>query len=353
MAQVIIYKQARKKFQTIYLIINNNGIERWENTGLKLYGTGNDKNTIKQAEVLRAKRMIEIVEGKYDVVPVNYDMSFVGYYKKLIDSVPEYERRLALYQHLLDFSPNLKFKDVNETWWMNFKKYLQTKKRPYQQNTIHLALVFLKHSLKRAVRENIINKNPLQFIIEKKTESTAEYLTLEELQLLEKTPCENENIKKFFLFGCLHGQRRGDQQRMTKKNIVEGHLVFYTEKSKFRKLAKVPLHPSAYEYLPDFFNLKDDDLLFNLPSWSSIYPRLKSWVWNAGIHKKVTPHTSRHTYATLLLTYGGSLEQVKELLQHSDFKMTQIYAKMIDKKKIEAVNNIPAIRPPLRLVEKF
>lgn len=49
-------------------------------------------------------------------------------------------------------------------------------------------------------------------------------------------------------------------------------------------------------------------------------------------------HTGRHTFATMMLTLGADLYTTSKLLGHADVKMTQVYAKIINKKKDEAVN---------------
>lgn len=49
-------------------------------------------------------------------------------------------------------------------------------------------------------------------------------------------------------------------------------------------------------------------------------------------------HTARHTFATMLLTLGADLYTVSKLLGHTSVKMTQVYAKIINKKKDDAVN---------------
>ena len=65
---------------------------------------------------------------------------------------------------------------------------------------------------------------------------------------------------------------------------------------------------------------------------------LKPWAKAAGIDKRFSFHTSRHTFATMLLTLGADLYTVSKLLGHSQIKNTQVYAEIINRRKVEAVN---------------
>jgi len=60
----------------------------------------------------------------------------------------------------------------------------------------------------------------------------------------------------------------------------------------------------------------------------------------AGIEKYITFHCARHTYATLQLTLGTDIYTVSKLLGHRNLKTTEVYAKIIDEKKIAAANRI-------------
>lgn len=80
-----------------------------------------------------------------------------------------------------------------------------------------------------------------------------------------------------------------------------------------------------------------------MPTQPTVSRNLKEWAKAAGITKKVTFHVSRHTFATLELTLGADLYTVSKLLGHSDVSVTQVYAKIIDKKKTEAVNLINGV----------
>lgn len=65
---------------------------------------------------------------------------------------------------------------------------------------------------------------------------------------------------------------------------------------------------------------------------------LKQWISEAGIRKHITFHCFRHTFATMMLTLGADLYTVSKLLGHTSVKMTQVYAKIVNKKKDDAVN---------------
>ena len=52
----------------------------------------------------------------------------------------------------------------------------------------------------------------------------------------------------------------------------------------------------------------------------------------------ITFHQARHTFATMMLTLGADLYTVSKLLGHTSVRMTQVYAKIVNKKKDDAVN---------------
>ena len=79
------------------------------------------------------------------------------------------------------------------------------------------------------------------------------------------------------------------------------------------------------------------------PRESGVLPVVKKWAKDAGIAKNVNFHTSRHTFATMLLTLGADIYTVSKLLGHTNVKTTQIYAKIVNKKKDDAVSLVDNI----------
>ena len=59
---------------------------------------------------------------------------------------------------------------------------------------------------------------------------------------------------------------------------------------------------------------------------------IKQYTADAKIDKEITPQTLRHSFAAHLLENGAQLRDIKEMLGHSDYSSTQVYARLLKSK---------------------
>lgn len=95
--------------------------------------------------------------------------------------------------------------------------------------------------------------------------------------------------------------------------------------------------------MPERGEKTSEDTVFDLPSKATINILLKPWTKAAGIDKRFSFHTARHTFATMMLTFGADLYTTSKLLGHADLKMRQVYAKIVNQKKDDAVSSIKGL----------
>lgn len=130
-------------------------------------------------------------------------------------------------------------------------------------------------------------------------ESRREYLTVEELNTLARTPFD-PIVKRAALFSALTGLRHSDIQKLTWAEIEEfngGYRLNFTQQ-KTKGVEYMPISKQAYQLCGE---RKDDELLVfaGLPDPSWISKPLERWIKQAGITKHITFHCLRHSYIFL------------------------------------------------------
>ena len=265
--------------------------------------------------------------------------SFILYFQKLTETKSPntkiaWENTLI---HILKFhGRKLKFEDITENWIESFSKYLL---KNLSQNSARVYLQKINTALNMAVKQKIILENPYRFLNKpKKEEIEMVYLVKDEIQEIINTDFFDDEVKNAFLFGCYTGLRFSDIGQLKWNNIKNNQIQLTQTKTKGS--VYIPLNKNAENILDKQRDNKE--YIFKLSSHnSSVNRTLKKLIKRTTIDKDVSFHSSRHTFATLLISSGVNVYTVSKLMGHSDIKSTLVYAKVINEEKERAVNSMP------------
>jgi integrase/recombinase XerD len=315
-----------------------------------------NKDTLQLAESIKAKRELEIKNGQYGFVnkfkqSTNFIEYFTAQMEKRQQSKGNYGNWDSTLKHLKNFAgTNVLFSDIDQKFCENFRDFLKNKAKKSSGQSLSSASVssyFTKFRacLKEAVKEKIILSNPSTEVSSPRIiENQREYLTYDELKSIVKVECRYDVLKRAFLFSCLTGLRWSDVNNLKWSQVQltnEGwRITFHQQKTK--GLQYLDISDQARGYLGEVGN-PESKIFIGLKYSAYMNLELSKWMMRAGITKNITFHCARHTFAVLQLTLGTEIFTLSKLLGHSELKTTQIYAKIIDQKKREAVNKIPNI----------
>lgn len=363
---------------SLYLEISTNGIRRYETLRLYLVKerTKADKQSnirnMELAEAVRAKRVVELRNSKYGFT--NYDDGkgdILAYIIQHADNVtkhgvttPKRARRVVVLLREYAGCDTLSFNRANNKSFIEgFISFLYKYKswgggcirekykvvKPLSEGTIHEYYKTLECALIKAVKDGIIPYSETSRIDKsikpKKTCPERSYLTMEDLQKLINTNYGRKSnpARNIFLFGCATGLRFSDIVSLKWSNIFISNGRTWVEKKQIKTdhVVTFPLSAMALRLLPKRREGDNGFVFKHTPTNNDTNTFLRRWAARAGIRKDFTFHTSRHTFATLILSEGADLYTVSKLLGHKDIESTQIYARVVDESKNKAVDLLP------------
>lgn len=330
--------------------------KQWrESTGLTVSSDkATNKEIMKMAEVMRAKRELQMAAERHGVAYEINKETLLEYAARYIDEIGQSKTYGKALPYLKKHgAENILVANVTPSWYEDFQNRMN--KETLAPATKEKYCGVLRQALKKAVRDGILTKDPAMGIKRISVpEVERDFLTAEELQKMINTEfflprMEKEkqlDIRNAFIFGCLTGFRISDIKKLQWKMLdtTEMRISVYTTKTS--KAAYIPMRKEILSLL-DFEKPHDpDDLVFpgldTKDKREIKYSRyLQPWADKAGVNKHVHFHVSRHTDATLLLESGAELYTVQKILGHTKIQTTAIYAKVSDKLKKEAVENLP------------
>ena len=210
--------------------------------------------------------------------------------------------------------------------------------------------IHVRKLFKFLLEENRVIFDPsFKITLPQKEESLPrQVLTLEEIQNILAQPDTKTltGIRDRAILELLYGGglRSSEIRNLAIEDINFKDGIIHIRNSKGAKDRIIPLGKNAAGWIKRYFNLRQairPDLkelflshLFDNPVCATnLHDIIKRCLKKAGITKKITPHSFRHTYATHLLQQGAPLRHIQALLGHSTLDSTQIYTQ-VDRKSV-------------------
>lgn len=185
-----------------------------------------------------------------------------------------------------------------------------------------------------------ITKDPFKSFKFRFEEVDRAYLNETELKTVEEFNPPNQSLqltKDVFLFACYTGLAYSDIKKLKMSEIrLNGNQpVVHCKRQKTKVESYIPLLPMAqailrrYEFCVER-TLENKALPIRSNQKSNSY--LKVLMDLCGISKEITFHCARHTFATLMLTKGVSMDSVSRMLGHKNLRTTQIYGRILNER---------------------
>ena len=244
---------------------------------------------------------------------------------------------------------DLPLSEVNGELVRSFEFYLKTEKE-CQQNTVIRYMKCLKKITNLALANEWITKDPFIGIKFHEKEVIREFLTMDELLTIYHKEFSLERItivRDVFTFAAFTGLAFIDVQQLAPEHIVEdsnGNLWIRKPRQKTKNMCNIPLLDIPLEILRKYAEhpaCQKKNRLLPVPCNQKMNSYLKEIADLCMINKTLTTHVARHSYATsVCLANGVSIENVAKMLGHSNIKMTQHYARVLDSSILRDMNNV-------------
>ncbi len=348
--------------QSLYLDIYYSGQREYEYLKLYLHPgrsaaiRGRNRETLALAEAIAAERTVQIQrgahgfdqqhKGRYGVVATMeaYISSLLG--KRAKSTIGVWH---ATARHVeACFGADCTFSQLGRDSALRFAAHLRTatsvRKRPLHPNTQRRFYDKFFSFLRYAEREGHLQGRQLPaFEPPEGLETERPHLSWEQVQRLARTECRHEGVKRAFLFSCLTGMRKGDIRLLEWGQISQAdgytRITFRQEKTRGLEYLDIPQDAARLLGEPGSGHAQPFD---GLPSNDTIRTTLDAWAEAAGLDR-FTFHAGRHTFAVLQISLGTDIFTLQQLLGHRDIHTTQLYARVLDPQKREAVSRIPQL----------
>ena len=226
------------------------------------------------------------------------------------------------------------------------------KRRGYAVSTTNRHLHWLGRLMRRAIARGVIRFNPFEGVRYETEKYRPRFLQKHEVERLLAFPVRDEATelsRHMFLFSVFTGLAYADLRTLRRSQIETdgaGRPYIRKARQKTHEESLIPLHPIAEQLLSLY--LKDDKTedrrIFPDASYFLLTHRLKAIGKACGLHEPLTFHVGRHSFGTLTLEAGISMESIARMMGHASVTTTELYARITDQKISEDVDRLIARR---------
>ncbi|TBW28273.1 site-specific integrase [Gramella sp. KN1008] len=336
-----------KKEKTIQVVLNqiSNDIE---NAYIELSSKKNINITASEIKALlkgELKTNPEVTFYEVYIFHKNYFDKKVKFKERSRATQQKYNRAAELFLKFIKLKykkADIPITDITNPMVYEFESFLRYESKykgkiGIDNNSAVKYIQRLSTIFNHGVKRELIHKNPLRNYDGKIVTKDAVYLTDAELRAIEQKEFSTfrlSRIKDIFLFSCYTGYAPIEVVNLKEENLVkdnEGTLWIDTNRMKTGVKSNVPLLPRAQRIIEKYSGFNGNYLIPTLTS-QKMNEYLKEIADLCGIKKNLTHYVARHTFATTVtLGNGLSIETVSSMMGHTNLKMTQHYAKILDK----------------------
>ena len=239
--------------------------------------------------------------------------------------------------------------EVSRQFIEDYEFWLKTEKKCCH-NTATKYLKNFKKIIRIALENDWIKKDPFAYYRFKLEETDPEFLTMDEIKIIlakEFTIKRVEQVRDVFVFCIFTGLAFSDVKDLSPEHLVKdnkGELWIRKNRQKTKIMCNIPVLPVAASILDKYKDVAEcTGKLLPVLCNQRMNSYLKEIADVCGIHKNLSTHTARHSYATsICLANGVSMENVAKMLGHADTSVTKHYARVLDQnilKDMQKVNS--------------
>ena len=310
-----------------------------------------------RALIIAQRILGETLEERYNQTEMTLSRLIAKYISYIQRENKTWKTKISMIKLFFEFIGDAKLSEISPGLCEDFLNDLS--KRNITKATVNRYIATFKHMFNKAVDWEYMERNPMMRVKKSRETPRMRFFTAEELERLTIAAYEmsrekisdNQTIFYYILMTAIYsGMRLGEILNLKWMDISDGNFTVQKSKSGIKRIVPIKDElmdlfrelPPDNEYLFPLFRRKSD---VTTKIWRKVRER-------AGI-KEGRFHDLRHTFGSNLIKGGVDIVTVKELLGHSDLKITQIYVHSSLAQKQQAIINLNIYNQKNTLNELF